>query len=77
MTLGVLLALGAALAWGSGDFCGGRASLRRDSVQVMAVAAVSGIAILFASAVLVREPVAGLQWLGAAVCLGAVVLIAA
>lgn len=56
MTLGVLLALGSALVWGSGDFCGGRASLRRDSVQVMAVAAVSGVAVLIAAAAVFGEP---------------------
>ncbi|MGE3519604.1 MAG: EamA family transporter [Vicinamibacterales bacterium] len=59
MTSGVLLALGSALVWGSADFCGGRASLRRNAIQVMAVAAVSGVAALTATAVALGEPLVG------------------
>src|SRR4051812_18675360 len=46
MTSGVLLALCSALVWGSGDFCGGRASTRLDPFQVLALSALSGIVVL-------------------------------
>lgn len=56
MTVGVLLALGSALVWGSGDFCGGRAATRHDPFQVLGLAAVSGIAMLVAVAFAIGEP---------------------
>jgi drug/metabolite transporter (DMT)-like permease len=56
MTAGVVLALCSALVWGSGDFCGGRAARRMDPFQVLALAAVSGIALLGAAAVIASEP---------------------
>jgi drug/metabolite transporter (DMT)-like permease len=46
MTSGVLLALCSALVWGSGDFCGGRASTRLDAFQVLGLSALSGIVVL-------------------------------
>ena len=56
MTTGVILALCSALVWGSGDYCGGRAATRQDPFQVLALAAVSGIAMLVASAWIAHEP---------------------
>jgi drug/metabolite transporter (DMT)-like permease len=58
MTIGVLLALGSALVWGSGDFCGGRAVARSGPFQVLALAAISGTVLLAAAALLSRERVA-------------------
>lgn len=48
MLTGVLLSAACALVWGSGDFCGGRASTRLDAYQVLGVSALSGIAMLAA-----------------------------
>jgi drug/metabolite transporter (DMT)-like permease len=56
MTLGVVLALLSALVWGSGDFCGGRATVGRDPYQVLAFAAISGVVVLIVSAVVAGEP---------------------
>ena len=56
MTLGVVLALCSACVWGSGDFCGGRAATRSDPFQVLALSAISGIAMLLASALISAEP---------------------
>lgn len=65
MTIGVLLAIGSALVWGSGDFCGGRAATKSDPFQVLALAGLSGIALLIAASHLVGEPLtldASLLW---------------
>lgn len=43
---GVLLALGSAAVWGTGDFCGGRASTRLDAYQVLGLSALSGLVML-------------------------------
>ena len=45
-SLGVIVALVAALVWGSGDFVGGRAARGRDSYQVLALVSLSGLAVL-------------------------------
>jgi drug/metabolite transporter (DMT)-like permease len=58
MPLGVILALCSACVWGSGDFCGGRASRRIDPFQVLVLSAGSGIAMLAALAVATSEPLA-------------------
>lgn len=58
MTVGVILALVSALAWGSGDFFGGRAATRHDGFQVLYLAALSGIALLLVAALLAGEHVA-------------------
>lgn len=65
MTLGVVLAVASALVWGSGDFCGGRAATRLNPFQVLFLAAVSGIVMLVAAAMLTGEsfaPSASLLW---------------
>jgi drug/metabolite transporter (DMT)-like permease len=56
MTAGILLALASAVVWGSGDFCGGRASTRLHSYQVLFLASVSGLAMLLVSAGVAGEP---------------------
>ncbi len=45
-TVGVVFALLAAVAWGSGDFSGGFASRRADQFQVLTLAALSGLVLL-------------------------------
>lgn len=54
--LGVALALASAAVWGSGDFTGGYAARRTHSLQVLVLAALSGMAVLLLLAVLWREP---------------------
>jgi drug/metabolite transporter (DMT)-like permease len=49
--LGVVLALASAVVWGGGDFSGGVAARRSHPFQVLALSALSGIAILFAFAI--------------------------
>lgn len=69
MTLGVVLALASALVWGSGDFCGGRASTRLDPFQVLFLVAVSGLAMLVLVAAVMGESLAprpALLWAAAA-----------
>ena len=69
MTVGILLAISSALVWGSGDFCGGRAATRSDPFQVLALAGVSGIALLLVASRIVGEPLtfdASLLWAAAA-----------
>lgn len=61
MTSGVVLALCSALVWGSGDYCGGRAARRLDPFQVLALAAVSGIGLLAAAALIAGESLPGLD----------------
>lgn len=79
MTLGVLLAIGSALVWGSGDYCGGRAARRHDPFQVLALAATSGIALLAVAAAVVGEslPSRGdLAWAAVAGAAGACGIVA-
>lgn len=52
---GILLALGAALAWGSGDFSGGRAVGRSSSLHVLAISAFAGLAGLIIATLIARE----------------------
>lgn len=54
--LGIICALASALFWGSGDFSGGVATRRSDQFQVLALSAVSGLALLVGCAILWREP---------------------
>jgi drug/metabolite transporter (DMT)-like permease len=56
MSLGVMLALGSALVWGSGDFCGGRASTKLDAFQVLGLSALSGIVALIVLTAVSGEP---------------------
>jgi drug/metabolite transporter (DMT)-like permease len=53
--LGSLLALISAFVWGAGDFSGGFAARRNSQYKVLALAALSGIAILLAAAALKGE----------------------
>lgn len=79
MTLGVLLALASALVWGSGDFCGGRASTRSGPFAVLALAATSGIALLVVMAWVSGEPFAAdrsLLWAVAAGVAGSLGIVA-
>lgn len=48
--LGVIVALVAALVWGSGDFAGGRATRGRHPFQVLALVSLSGLAVLLLGA---------------------------
>lgn len=54
--LSVLVALGAAVAWGTGDFAGGLASRRVDSLRVVVWAQIIGTAVLLAVALLRGDP---------------------
>lgn len=58
MLTGVFLALGSAVVWGSGDFCGGRASTRHDAYQVLGLSALSGIMMLAVLTIATGETVA-------------------
>jgi drug/metabolite transporter (DMT)-like permease len=53
--LGAILALASAAAWGSGDFSGGLASRRASQFQVLALSALSGLALLAVFALLRSE----------------------
>lgn len=53
--LGIILALIAALFWGSGDFSGGYATRRINPFQVLALSALAGIAVLFTAAIVNQE----------------------
>jgi drug/metabolite transporter (DMT)-like permease len=55
-SIGVLFALASALVWGSGDFSGGLASRRSSAFQVLALSALSGLALLAGAAVARAEP---------------------
>ncbi|MGC4084675.1 MAG: DMT family transporter [Vicinamibacterales bacterium] len=55
MFTGVVLALCSALVWGTGDFCGGRASTKLDAYQVLGLSAVSGIVMLILLALATGE----------------------
>ena len=79
MTLGVVLALCSAFVWGSGDYCGGRAATRSDPFQVLALAAMSGIAMLVAIAWVSGEPLVvnrSLSWAAAAGFAGSIGIVA-
>lgn len=54
--LGILFALSSAFIWGAGDFTGGFATRRSSQFQVLAVSALSGLLILIAPALALREP---------------------
>jgi drug/metabolite transporter (DMT)-like permease len=74
MTDGIVLALCSALVWGSGDYCGGRATRRLDPFQVLSLAAISGTVLLTAAAFATGEAmptVASLLWASAAGVAGA------
>lgn len=53
--LGIILALVAALLWGSGDFSGGFATRKASPFQVLALSAISGMVVLSAAALVGRE----------------------
>lgn len=53
--LGIFSAITSALVWGSGDFTGGFASRKGNSLQVVVVSALSGLAILVLGALVMRE----------------------
>jgi drug/metabolite transporter (DMT)-like permease len=52
---GILLALTSACVWGAGDFSGGFAARRANQYKVLALAALSGIAVLVVAAALKGE----------------------
>jgi len=58
MNPGIVFALCSALVWGSGDFCGGRASTRLAAFQVLALSAASGLVMLALMALAMGESVA-------------------
>lgn len=63
--LGILLALAAALFWGSGDFSGGFATRRISPFQVLALSAIAGIVVLSTAALINGEqlpPITGVLW---------------
>lgn len=62
--LGILFALMSALVWGAGDFSGGFATRRGNLFQVLAISALSGIAILVVFALLWRETLPSLASMG-------------
>jgi drug/metabolite transporter (DMT)-like permease len=53
--LGILLALAAALFWGSGDFSGGFATRRINPFQVLALSAIAGMVVLSTAALINME----------------------
>jgi drug/metabolite transporter (DMT)-like permease len=53
--LGVLFALTSAVTWGSGDFSGGQAARKSHQYQVLMLAALSGMVVLVASAIIRGE----------------------
>lgn len=53
---GILLGLGAAAAWGTGDFAGGLASRRAGSIFVAAGAQIAGFILLVAGLVILQPP---------------------
>lgn len=73
--MGIFFALTSAIVWGSGDFAGGIAARRSHPFQVLALSALSGVAILLACAWLRREglpPVSSVAWASAAGLSGAI-----
>lgn len=60
-----MFALASALVWGGGDFCGGFATRRSSPFHTLALSAFSGLAILSAAALVLREDLpsqAGISW---------------
>jgi drug/metabolite transporter (DMT)-like permease len=53
--LGIFFALTSAAVWGSGDFSGGQATRKSHQYQVLMLAAISGIVVLFLSALVRGE----------------------
>lgn len=70
MLTGVLLSAACAVVWGSGDFCGGRASTRIDAYQVLGLSALSGIVMLVLLTAGTRESLAPWTAYGPAVGAG-------
>lgn len=63
--LGIILALIAALLWGSGDFSGGFATRKASPFQVLALSAISGMVVLGVAALVGQEafpPGMGILW---------------
>ena len=63
--LGIILALVAALLWGSGDFSGGFATRKASPFQVLTLSAISGMVILGTAALVRQEAVPsemGILW---------------
>jgi drug/metabolite transporter (DMT)-like permease len=57
--IGSVSGLVSAIIWGSGDFAGGMASRRQSSYQVLALAALSGAAVLLVLAFVWGDPIPG------------------
>jgi drug/metabolite transporter (DMT)-like permease len=55
--LGILLAIAAALFWGSGDFSGGFATRRISPFQVLALSAIAGMVVLSTAALINGEQI--------------------
>ncbi len=68
--VGIFFALVSAGVWGSGDFCGGLASRRQPSFQVLIYASLSGLGVMILLAVLTGEVFPGLTGLLWAVAAG-------
>jgi drug/metabolite transporter (DMT)-like permease len=66
-----LLALGAALAWGTGDFLGGLASRRARVLTVLAISQLAGLAALAVWLAVTRDPWPGTGEIGPAIAAGA------
>ncbi len=67
---GILIALGAAVAWGGADFSGGLASRRSGPLQVLALSRVAGFACYTVVALIGREPLPPAASLGWALAAG-------
>jgi drug/metabolite transporter (DMT)-like permease len=79
MSDGVILALCSAFVWGSGDFCGGRATARHDRFQVLGLSALAGLALLGAAALMTAEKspsMAAVLWSAVAGLAGAAGIVA-
>ena len=55
-SLGVIVALVAALVWGSGDYVGGRATRGHHPYQVLALVSLSGLVLMIVAALVRGEP---------------------
>ena len=53
--LGIILALVAAVLWGSGDFSGGFATRKANPFQVLALSAIAGMVVLAVAALFAQE----------------------